>query len=184
ELDQSDLDNVKMFALRLDANLSRRTTRKFARAFRDRLHIETVYLMHCRIALLSGIMLERYDCCRNSCVAFLGEYKECSSCPKCQLSRWNEMDKPYAICEYLPIIPRLQGYYQNPEMVEKLLYRSQQVHVPGVYNDFFDGLHYQELLKTSISTEDVLLARKLFEDPRDIALGLLGDGVQVFKKAK
>ncbi|KIJ28974.1 hypothetical protein M422DRAFT_102216, partial [Sphaerobolus stellatus SS14] len=183
-LDQADLDNIKMFALRLESNLSCRATRKFARAFRDRLHIETIYLMQRRVALLSGIKLEVYDCCSNSCYAFMGEYGALTSCPKCGHARWDNNGKPYSHFEYLPIIPRLQGYFRNPDMVEKLLYRSRRDHTPGVYKDFFDGELYQDLLNTTINTSDVTLTGKIFEDPRDIALGLLGDGVQVFKKTK
>ncbi|KIJ51744.1 hypothetical protein M422DRAFT_157774 [Sphaerobolus stellatus SS14] len=102
--------------------------------------------MYRRVSLLSGVQLEVFDCCSNSCYAFLGEYKDLTECPKCGHLHWNDVGKPYSPCEYLPIIPRLQSFFHNPEMVKKQLYHSQQEHIPGVYENFFDGSYYQELL--------------------------------------
>jgi hypothetical protein len=69
-------------------------------------------------------------------------------------------------------------------MAELLSYRANRQHIPGQYSDIFDGSHYQALSKTELIVEGIPHGVKYFECPNDIVLGLMSDGVQVFKKIR
>jgi hypothetical protein len=69
-------------------------------------------------------------------------------------------------------------------MVTLMSYRATRVHTPGEYSDIFDGSYYQELLETDLVVEGVNQGVKIFSSPHDIALGLMSDGVEVFKKIR
>src|ERR1700749_4457325 len=101
------MDNIKMFALRLDANISRSCTNKFRRAYKQKIDLDTFYLMHCRMAILADIKPEIYDCCVNTCCVFTGEFATREICPFCSESRYDANNKPRSRYEYIPIIPRL-----------------------------------------------------------------------------
>jgi hypothetical protein len=68
----------------------------------------------------------------------------------------------------------------NHTFAEKMRYRAEYVHNPGVIKDVFDGLHYQTLLETLVP--DSTPPFFFFSDPRDIALGLSTDGFSPFKR--
>lgn len=157
---------------------------KFQKAFQSHLHIDSYYLIHKRMSLLAGIQPQLIDICRASCIAYTGEYEALTTCPHCRHARYQDSGKPYSIFEYLPIIPRLQAFFKSPKMVEELLYRKQYLHEPGSFADIFDGSYYCDLLNTRISVDGHVFDENLFQNPYDIALGLLSNGFQVFKKVK
>ena len=178
------MDNIKLFALRLDADISRSATNKIRRAYGNKINFDTFYLMHRRIALLSGLQLQIYDCCINSCCAYTNMLSEATNCPICSEDRYDINGRPRNRYEYLPVIPRLQGYFRSCEMVSKMSYRSNRRHIPGEYTDIFDGSHYQELIQTELVVEGICHDVNIFNGVNDIAIGLLSDGVQVFKKIR
>ncbi|KAF8581134.1 hypothetical protein K439DRAFT_1354937, partial [Ramaria rubella] len=175
-LDETDMDNLKMFALRLDANISRSCTNKFRRAYRNKINLDTFYLMHQRMAILADIKPEIYDCCVNTCYAFIGEFAALGRCPFCSEGRHDTENRPCLCYEYIPIIPRLKGYYMSPQMVNMLSYRANRTCTPGEYSDIFDGSHYQNLVNAKLVVEGIEYDTNFFSDARDIALGLLSDG--------
>jgi len=61
-------------------------------------------------------------------------------------------------------------------------YRSTHIHIPGVFNDIFDGECYQQLRSTPITVHNkpVNPSTNYFQDYRDIALGLSTDGYGIF----
>ena len=86
-----------------------------------------------RVAILSHVVPDWYDCCVDSCAAFTGTFSEYTHCPNsdCKKPRFTASGKPRRMFAYLPIIPRLQGFFQNPKSAERLLYRHNYQHVPG-----------------------------------------------------
>jgi len=71
----------------------------------------------------------------------------------------------------------------NAAHAEKMRYRAEFVHEPGVTKDVFDGSHYQSLLDSTIPT-GVAHPLFYFSDEHDIALGLSTDGFAPFRKRK
>jgi hypothetical protein len=69
----------------------------------------------------------------------------------------------------------------NHKHAEKMRYRAEYVHEPGVIKDIFDSSHYRTLLKTIVPT-DTSNPFFFFSDERDIALGLSTDGFAPFKQ--
>jgi hypothetical protein len=123
----------------------------------------------------------RYSCCVNSCVCFVGPYEDLTECPNCKEARFKADGKPRKYFDYLPIIPRLQAMVSNSIHAEKMRYRANHKHEPGVINDVFDGSHYQSLLNTVVPVDEAD-PFFYFSDKRDIALGLSTDGFTPFKK--
>ena len=58
--------------------------------------------------------------------------------------------KPRKYFDYIPVIPWLQAMSANSIHAEKMRYRANHVHEPGVIKDVFDGSHYQSLLNTLV----------------------------------
>lgn len=77
-----------------------------------------------RVAALSGIEPQRYHCCVNSCVCYVGPHANLDKCPFCQQARYRSDGKPRKIFTYIPLVPRLQAFFRNKEMLEKLQYRA------------------------------------------------------------
>src|SRR5882762_3244778 len=67
-------------------------------------------------------------------------------------------------------------------MAELMQYRSNHIHVPGVFTNIFNGECYQQLHSTPIAVHNqpVHPPANYFEDDRDIALGLSTDGYRIF----
>lgn len=141
-LDESNLDNIKMFALQLEANISCSATYKFRQAYSNRIELDTLYRMHRRIAIFSGIKPEVYHCCVNTCCAFTNQSSSHSICPFCGKLQYSTDRKPQVIFEYLPIIPHLQGFFESTMMINSLSYHANREHAVGEYSDIFDGAHY------------------------------------------
>ena len=194
-LDNKEMDNVIAFALRLHS-MSRTQFEFFRAGYSDRLEVETEYKMYRLVETLSRLTPVKYDCCVDSCVLYAGEFADLDSCPYCQRSRYKtnytgqtRKRVPRQTFSYIPIIPRLQALFHNRKMVETLSYRAEydkRFHPNGDYNtihDVFDSEHYRTLLKTEVTVNGKGLGYNHFPGRRDIAMGLSGDGVQVFDKA-
>lgn len=179
-LTTEDIDNIKMFSLRIDSKISRLASRKFRNAFQNKISLDTFYLMHRRISRIAGIIPERYDCCINTCCMFVGEKSDLSMCPFCQQARYNESGKARQHFDYLPLIPRLQGLFQNPEIVRLLAYRSEYTR-DGNYSDIFDGDYYRDLCQTPLIIDGKDRNCYLFSGEYDLVFALLSDGIRIFK---
>ena len=83
-LSEEDIDSLKMFSLIRRGNISRSIHVMLATFWNNRIHIESMYKLCRRIASLSQIKTIVYDCCINSCCAFIGtNFKSAQSCPFC-----------------------------------------------------------------------------------------------------
>jgi hypothetical protein len=96
---------------------------------------------------------------------------------------------PHKKFTYIPVIPRLVGFFKNADLVEKMQYRgggtdnpNSHHHVPGTIKDIFDGTHYRTLQTTHVTVDDKKRPYKFFSDPRDVALGLSTDGFAPFRR--
>ncbi len=136
------------------------------------------------MAILSGVQCRVIDCCVKSCCAFTGKFSELKECPYCKEARYNSFKKPRNTFKYIPLIPQLQALYGGEESARRMRFRSEHDHTAGGYTDIFDGKLYQQLLKKHVVVDGKELPHKFFEDPCDIALQIVTDGFQIFKKAK
>ena len=91
---------------------------------------------------------------------------------------------PHPQCQflYIPLIPQLLAFLKSAHMADLMQYRSKHVHVPGVYDDIFDGECYQQLRSAPITVhnEPVDPPASYFKDNRDIALGLSTNSFGIF----
>jgi len=136
---------------------------------------------------LAGVKPHQFDCCVGSCVCFAGHYAPLQKCPCCNEPRYKGVDrhgkpKPRSQFSYIPLVPCLIAYLGSPAVALAMQYRSQFENVPGSFRDVFDGTNYQTLRKSPITVhgEPISPPANYFEDPRDIALGLLTDGYGIF----
>jgi hypothetical protein len=123
-----------------------------------------------RVATMTGIEFERYDCCINSCLAYTGVYSEAEACPHCHEPRF-ERGKPRKTFDYIPLIHRFRLQYADPKRATLLKqYRPTLEENPweGV-RDYWDGLLYKEQK-----------VEGLFEDEHDIGLAFSTDGLSLF----
>ncbi|KAL6300192.1 hypothetical protein BKA93DRAFT_752855 [Sparassis latifolia] len=87
ELNEEDKAMLRAFALKVDSHMMTRTYAKLPFVFPNE-HISTLGQAKSRIAFLSGIKPQLYDCCRNSCCCFVGPHAELETCPYCYLNRY------------------------------------------------------------------------------------------------
>ncbi|KAH7905238.1 hypothetical protein BJ138DRAFT_977437, partial [Hygrophoropsis aurantiaca] len=138
-----------------------------------------------RVNFLAGLEPQQYDCCLNSCIAFTGPHETLDTCPHCREPRYNSSGRARKKFPYIPVIPRLVAFVGNPEMAQKMQYRSSgHAHDPGTVTDIFDGSWYQELCTKKVTINSNELKHNHFSDPRDIALGLSTDGFAPFRRRK
>src|SRR6266508_1368970 len=158
---------------------SDRTFNRFAKTFPNSSH-ETLKMTKKRVWSLAGFQPVQYSCCVNSCVCFVGPYENLTECPNCKEARCGADGKLRKYYDYFPVIPRLKAMSANAAHAEKMCYRAEFVHEPGVTKDVFDGSHYQSLLDSTVPTHPLFY----FSDERNIAIGLSTDGFAPFRKRK
>jgi hypothetical protein len=89
-------------------------------AFRHRMQISSLYVISHKLAILSGITPQWYDCCVNSCVAYINDYEDLEQCPECSQPRWiSGSRRPRRMFCYIPLIPRLQKFFINPNHIKR-----------------------------------------------------------------
>lgn len=141
-----------------------------------------------RARTLSKMRPIRYDCCVNSCMAFidyvdergknnhLGELDQCDICGedrfetvKLSTGVQQRSRKTYT---YLPLIPRLQVRCANTQCMSDMKeYRAQACQVKDVVSDFYDSRLYEKLCKDG-----------LMDDDRAILLSLSTDGITLVRQ--
>src|SRR5260370_32916656 len=82
--------------------------------------------------------------------------------------------------EYLPLTNHIKDMYFNPSLSQKMSYQSSFTYSLITFKDVFSRSHYQGLLSEQVIIDGVTCSHRYFSDPRDVALGLLMDGFQVF----
>ncbi|KAJ7152445.1 hypothetical protein C8R46DRAFT_1357483 [Mycena filopes] len=181
-LDDKDRDNIRAFSLKLVAQMPRAAYNQMVYTFRHKLDLSSEWVMLHRIAVLARVEPQYYHCCVNSCLAYTGGFAELDECPYCEEPRLSAGGKPRRLFCYLPIIPRLQGYFLNTDWASRLMYRHNYIHIPGSISDVFDGEHYRNLCTQNVVVDGKTLEHKYFSDERDLCLGIAMDSYLLFKR--
>ena len=142
-----------------------------------------------KLSGLSGITPVSVHCCVNSCHAYTGKYEALVECSYCKEPRYTQKGQPRNHFLYIPLIPRLEAFFRNREMIQRMSYRHDFRHNHDLIEDFFSTDRYQDLLRSRVQIQDEkgdihTLSHCHFSDRRDIALAVYSDGVQLFKRSK
>lgn len=179
-----------MYGIRLDNHLSRKTYNAVRHAYTHKLDLRSEFRLQKLVDDLSDdLECTSYDCCVKSCCLFAGQFEQLDNCPYCHESRFDTRSprRPRQTFLYIPLIPRLRGLFANPGLAASMEYRhtyDARKHDAELVQDVFDCDHYRELREEKVSVDGVTLDHTYFSHPNDIALGLAGDGIQVFKKVR
>ncbi|TFK95308.1 hypothetical protein BDV98DRAFT_644487 [Pterulicium gracile] len=180
QLSEEDLNALRAHSLRTKTLQGGRSFKAMCRSFPALRHLPTLAKLQTRITFLSGFKPVNHHCCINSCVCYADEqYKELDTCPNCSESRYDSNRRPRRLLQYMPFILRLLAWVTSPIMFEKLMYRANLTGSPEEgfdVNDYFDSLHYHELLDRFIEVDGETLGQRFFELATDIALALNMDG--------
>ncbi|KAB5587700.1 hypothetical protein CTheo_8858 [Ceratobasidium theobromae] len=184
-LTEEEMDSIKMMAIRLFGHISQRNYERIRYSFQEKIHLLSSYRLHRKLTILSGISPLSIDCCVNSCHAFTGRYAKEEFCSKCKQACYTSglRRKACQVFEYLPITPRLQGYFNNPDMVQKMYYRADYTQEEGRMDDYIDSKRYKKLCHMNIVIEGEDLGIRYFHGSRDIAYAVMTDGVSLFQLA-
>ena len=168
-LSDEDHDNIRAFKLRMVSNMPRMAFEQMRFAFQHKLNIHSLYVITHRMAILSGIEPQWFDCCINSCIAYTGNYQDLDECPDCSETRRNPRNEPRRLFCYIPLIPRLQDFFANQKSLTELQYRHNYTPSNDSISDVFDSEHYLNLCKTRVTVDGCKLPHRYFEGKHDIA---------------
>jgi hypothetical protein len=142
------------------------------------------------IAMRTGIQLQRYDCCINSCLSY-AMYPTDTVCNICGHPRWKpskdleggsktdpvSAKEAFAQHVYIPVAHRLRLWWSNAVKAETMIhYRNLAVDDP--FSDFWSGGLYKDLRTQNTS------GGSFFSRDTDVAFFLSTDGVKVFKSRR
>ncbi|KAJ3521565.1 hypothetical protein NMY22_g12263 [Coprinellus aureogranulatus] len=185
-LSESDLKLVRVFALKIEDNLTDATFNKFQYTFPES-GTESHKAAKAQNAFLSLFKPLVFDCCPKVCIAYMGpNYSPLQSCPICGTSRYRNK-QPRKRFVYIPIIQRLQALFRDPQSKAAMEYRHKFETAKckaGIIKDVFNGLKYQALTGLFVNVDRKDYGHTFFNDPRDIALGISTDGFCPFKRQK
>lgn len=104
----------------------------------------SIYKLKKKINSIIPFEPQRYDTCKNSCVAFTSLYESLTICPICNESRFDDNGKPVNTTFFFSLKERLIIQYKNKERAEELQYRNTYFQNKegndGIYADIFDGM--------------------------------------------
>ncbi|KAH9911172.1 uncharacterized protein BXZ73DRAFT_57308, partial [Epithele typhae] len=182
-LTKSDFAILRAYTYKLKHNLTESALEDLPYVLQSS-ELPTLHKIRARIAFLSGITPHRYDCCLDSCMAFVGPSGEEVKCLYCGLSRYDEDKRPRKQWTYLALEPRLAALYRHRPTAVKMLYRGDYQSKQGVIADLFDSKHYRTLKNHNVFVHGKDSGRKFFSDRRDIALGISTDGFAPWRRRK
>ncbi|KIJ25032.1 hypothetical protein M422DRAFT_103022, partial [Sphaerobolus stellatus SS14] len=181
---EEDFEALRAFAYQSKVGLTSQAYEKLRHTWPE-LKIDSLKVLRRHIHNLSGLSPVNYDCCVNSCCAFTGHLSDLTQCPHCNEDRFEANGhisrKQF---QYIPLKPRLQKLYTSHRSAHLNRHQSRHEHQPGKICDFYDSQVYQELLDKYVKVLDCVLPHKYFGDEWDIALLVLTDGFQFFRKRK
>ncbi|THU92541.1 hypothetical protein K435DRAFT_576560, partial [Dendrothele bispora CBS 962.96] len=178
---EDDLAILRLFSFKLKSHITDDGFGLLPFVFPDN-NVPSWKVTRKRVEELSNLRPEVYHCCVNSCMCYTGVYSEDTLCRFCKEPRFRPDGKPRKVFTYVPLIPRLIGYYRSLSMVEKLEYRATFTSDSGEITDVFDGSHYKSLCGQYVTVGGQPLDHKFFSDRRDIALGLSSDGFAPWRR--
>ncbi|KAF8667769.1 Transposase family tnp2 [Rhizoctonia solani] len=182
---------VQAFNLKVLTDISGISYSKLRRAFPNQLgNLPTESKLQTCIGVISGLHGSGVNCCVNLCAAYTGAYANeviCLCCsetryqpnpcrPDCHIPRWQ--------FQYIPLVPRLIAYYQNPLMACSMQYCLERQRSLDLLSDIFDGSFYRQLLGCCVTVGAETLDHHYFSKPTDVALGLSTDSFGPFKSRK
>lgn len=119
--------------------------------------------------------VQKFECCINSCLLFVGEYKDCKTCPECKHERYKGDSKtPWATFDYVSPFEQIRVQMGDAGRRREFLYRHNYICSPRWKTslaDIFDGSQYVSLHE-----------RGFFENKYDMAFSLTTDGFQIFNQ--
>ncbi|KIY49007.1 hypothetical protein FISHEDRAFT_42255, partial [Fistulina hepatica ATCC 64428] len=189
KLTSLDRSTLWHYTLKVDRHLDDETFKYLPNIFPESA-VDTWHNTQVRVAELACLNPVNYDTCINSCVCYVGPHAALQQCPYCGEARLNARGRARKRFQYVPLIPRLVGYYKNRDMAQKLRYRAEfdtlrAARAPedhGRVEDIFDGEHYQRLRTRHVVVDQKTYPHRFFESPRDIALAISTDGFAPFKR--
>ncbi|KAI0628284.1 hypothetical protein C8Q77DRAFT_1038401, partial [Trametes polyzona] len=179
-LTENERDNIRVFRLRFLANISRRAYNEMRRSFAHKIKLNSDWVVLYRVARLSGVRPQWIQCCVNSCLCYLGEFEHAMKCPECSEQRYTDTGHPRRYFCYIPLIPRLQAYFQSIDLIRLLQYRTNFHDDPNKITDVFSSELYRRLLRTNVVVDGQQLPHRHFSDPRDVAFSLCADSYLLF----
>ncbi|CEL53971.1 hypothetical protein RSOLAG1IB_11503 [Rhizoctonia solani AG-1 IB] len=185
-LTEEEMDSFKMLCIRLFGHISQRNYERIRYSFKDKIQLLSTYCLHKKLAQLSGIKPVTVDCCINICHAFNGGYATETLCSTCQEPQFDSKGNPQRVFEYLPMTPRFQGFFNNPDMVKQMSFRANYVQEDGSMDEFWDSTLYKRLTQTEIVVEGEPQGVRYFDKVkgcRDIAYAIMLDGVETQERA-
>lgn len=187
-LGAGDLDELKLFALKLEQPLTECVIDQISRL--PSYNLQLLHHIKKLVDKLSELSAVDYHCCVESCAAFTGPHAKLAVCPLCKRPCYRSDGKtPRKVFHYIPLIPQLLAFYLNRELNQRMRYRAEghplaKQESGGQKTDIFDGMHYRGLLKKKVTVDGHCFGHKYFKDPWDIALGFGTDGVGPFHRRK
>jgi hypothetical protein len=155
------------------------------RAYYPEIGWDSLKVMRKEMRILSELDAKLYDCCKDSCCAFVGPHKDKDRCPYCQSNRYDSSGKSINQYEYIPLIPRLQAMYASKKSAQRRRYRAEGHKAEfGKIKDYIDGDLYKSACRRRVKVGGRTLDHNHFSDPRDVGLLLLSDGFRIFKKGR
>jgi len=186
------IHDLRIFSGRIKHSLPATSHDPYRLALSDLVPLKSIYRAENEVQNLSELEQKSIECCKNSCCAFDGAYRDEKKCPFCQANRYLDKAETRAANYFhpIPITPRLQALFSNRDKVIEMRYHVEedQRHDSDdseqlVLNDIFDGRHYQTLQGeyVRLSDPEEVLEHRFFSDSRDIALGLSLDGFTFYE---
>jgi hypothetical protein len=117
-MSDKDLADIKGLAYNLKHSHSREALEDLAKLMK----LRSPYIMKKKLQHFSGLEEESYDCCINSYMLFAGPFADLDACKICSEPRRDNRGKARNVFRYLPIIPRLQAFFQSQRIIEMLRY--------------------------------------------------------------
>ena len=103
-LGESDLKLLLGYTLKVEDHLSDCTFGQIAKAFPNSSQDSLKMVKKC-VQSLAGFRPVHYSCCINSCICFIGPYKDLTECPNCKEAWFKANGKLHKYFDYILIIP-------------------------------------------------------------------------------
>ncbi|CAB4394225.1 unnamed protein product [Rhizophagus irregularis] len=107
----------------------------------------TIYKLKKKINNIIPFKPQKYDTCKNSCIAFTSLYENLTTCPICNENRFDDNSKPVNTTFFFSLKERLIIQYKDKERAKELQYRNTYFQTKGengenekMYADIFDGM--------------------------------------------
>jgi len=119
---QRERDNLKAATYKVTHHVTRDAFEGLQHLTESCMDIGSDFVANRILEKASKLRPDVYDCCANSCMCYTGEFAQLTECSICGKPRLDKCRKVQNQFQYIPIIPRLQAIYKDPNMIKLLLY--------------------------------------------------------------